>query len=402
MLGPTASSSAEGRGAMASPGRVRHYLDHAASSALRPAAATAVQAAWTSAGNPSSSHSSGRLARAILEGAREQLADAVGAHPSEIVFTSGGTEADHLVIAGGAGWGGEQGRPLVAASTVEHPAVAQSVRALGERAVWLDVDADGVLTTTALGSLDAQVAWASVMWVNNETGAVQPLGAVVESCRRAGVRVHSDAVQALGHVPVSFAEEGLDAMTLSAHKIGGPVGIGALVLRRDAPLAVVSHGGGQERRLRSGTVSVALAAGFAAAAAASVADLAEEAARLGVLRARLAAGLTAAADVRVNGPGPGGTSPAICHVTVPGTRADDVLLLLDAAGVDCSTGSACTAGVHQPSEVLLAMGASESDATASVRFSFGHTTTDADIDAVLAAWPDAVARARAAYRPAAD
>lgn len=386
---------------MASSGFARHYVDHAASSALRPSAAAAVRGAWEAVGNPSSLHASGRRARAILENAREQLADAVGALPAEVVFTSGGTEADNLVIAGGAGWGAGEGRPFVAASTVEHPAIAQSVRALGARAVWLGVDAEGLVTGAALDSLDERVAWASVMWVNNETGAVQPLGVVVEACRRAGVRVHSDAVQALGHLPVSFAASGLDAMTLSAHKVGGPVGVGALVVRRDAPLATVSHGGGQERTLRSGTVPVALAAGFAVAAAECVAELASERARLGALRARLAAGLTGAAGVRVNGPsGPGAVSPAICHVTVPGTRADDVLFLLDAAGIDCSTGSACTAGVHQPSDVLLAMGRSEADASASVRFSFGHATTVADVEAVLAAWPDAVARARAAYGPA--
>ena len=383
---------------MASSGLARHYLDHAASSPLRPVAAAAMQEAWQAVGNPSSLHASGRRARAILEDARERLADAVGAHPTEVVFTSGGTEADNLVIAGAAAWGKGQGRPLVAASRVEHPAIAQSVRALGERAVWLAVDADGLVADTALALLDERVAWASVMAVNNETGAVQPLGAVAEACRRAGVRAHSDAVQALGHVPVSFAESGLDAMTLSAHKVGGPVGVGALVLRRDAPLATVSHGGGQERKLRSGTVPVALAAGFAAAAAECVAEVASEGARLGALRARLAAGLTGVRGVRVNGPSrPGAVSPAICHVTVPGTRADDILFLLDAAGIDCSTGSACTAGVHQPSDVLLAMGRSEADASASVRFSFGHTTTDADVEAVLSAWPDAVARARAAY-----
>ncbi|MFT3877954.1 MAG: cysteine desulfurase family protein [Propioniciclava sp.] len=375
--------------------RDRHYLDHAATTPLRPQALTAMHAAWEAVGNPSSLHASGRRARAILEDAREQLADAVGAHPAEVVFTAGGTEADGLVIAGGALWGAGAGRPRVAASTVEHPAVLHGLRALGDRAVWLGVDADGVVTGDALASLRGEVAWASLMAVNNETGALQPLAAFVEACRRAGVRAHSDAVQALGHVPLSFADSGLDAMSLSAHKAGGPVGVGALIARRDAPLAVVSHGGGQERRLRSGTVPVALAAGFAAAAAASVAELDAEAVRLAGLRTRLVGGLTAVDGVRVNGPAL--VSPAICHVTVAGTRADDILFLLDAAGIDCSTGSACTAGVHQPSEVLLAMGRSEADASASVRFSLGWTTTAADIDAVLADWPDAVARARAAF-----
>ena len=370
----------------------RHYLDHAASSPLRPEARHAMLAAWETVGNPSSLHGSGRRARALLEDAREQLAAAVDAHPTEVVFTSGGTEADHLLIAGAAEWGASGGRPRVAASAVEHPAVAHGVRALGERGVRLPVDADGVVHAEGLAHLPPDVAWASLLWVNNETGTIQPIEAFVAACRRAGIRSHSDAVQALGHVPCSFAQSGLDALSLSAHKLGGPVGVGALVVRRDAPLAVVSHGGGQERRLRSGTVPVALAAGFAAAAAASVAELASESRRLSALRRRLVAGLSTVAHVRVNGGNH--VSPAICHVTVPGARADDVLLLLDAVGVDCSTGSACTAGVHQPSEVVLAMGLGEDAAVSSVRFSLGHTTVEGDVDAVVAAWPDAVARAR--------
>lgn len=373
---------------------MRHYLDHAASSPLRDEAREAMLVAWELTGNPSSLHGSGRRARSLLEDAREQLADAVDAHPAEVVFTSGGTEADHLVISGAAAWGAEHGRPRVAASAVEHPAVAHAVQALGGAGVRLPVDADGIVHSEGLTQLPPDVGWASVMWVNNETGAIQPIDGFVEACRRAGVRAHSDAVQALGHVRCSFTASRLDALSLSAHKLGGPVGVGALVVRRDAPLAVVSHGGGQERRLRSGTVPVALAAGFAAAAAASVAELAAQAPRWAGLRQRLVDGLTAVEGVRVNGGAH--TSPAICHVTVDGTRADDVLLLLDAAGIDCSTGSACTAGVHQPSEVVLAMGMGEEAATASVRFSLGHTTTAADVDALLAAWPDVVARARGA------
>lgn len=372
----------------------RHYLDHAASSPLRDEARDAMLAAWELAGNPSSLHASGRRVRGVLEDAREKLADALDAHPAEVVFTSGGTEADLLVVHGAAAWGAEHGRPRVAASTVEHPAVAHAVRALGDRAVSLGVDADGAVTGDALADLGGDVAWASVMAVNNETGTIQPLPAVVEACRRAGVRVHSDAVQAFGRIPLSFAESGLDALSVSAHKLGGPVGVGALVVRRDAPLAVVSHGGGQERQLRSGTVPAALAAGFAAAASAAVGSLAREASRLGALREALVAGLTEVEGVRVNG-GPH-VSPSLCHVTVRGVRSDDLLFLLDAAGIDCSTGSACSAGVHQPSDVLLAMGRSEQEAVSSVRFSLGHTTTSRTIEAILAVWPDAVARARGA------
>lgn len=373
---------------------MRHYLDHAASTPLRDEARSGMLDAFDVVGNASSLHGSGRRARAMLEDAREQLAAAVGCHPTEVVFTGGGTEADNLLVHGGAAWGVTNGRPRFAASTIEHPALAQGVRALGDRAVWLPVDGSGVLRASGLALLNREVAWASVMWVNNETGAVQPVDAFVAACRRAGVNAHSDAVQALGRVPVSFAVSGLDAMTVSAHKVGGPVGVGALIIRRDAPLAPVSHGGGQERRLRSGTVPVALAVGFAAAAEASVQARGTEATRLGRLREQLATGLARLEGVRVNAAPE--TSPAICHVTVEGARADDVLLLLDAAGIDCSTGSACTAGVHQPSEVVLAMGLGEEAAVSSLRFSLGWSTTVADVIALLDAWPVAVERARAA------
>lgn len=368
---------------------MRHFLDHAATTPLRPAARAALEAALDVVGNPSSLHASGRRARAILEDAREQLADAVGAHPTEVVLTSGGTEADHLVVRGSSG----AGRPRFACSTVEHPAVAGSARALGDAASWLGVDQDGLVTADALAGLGPDVGWASVIWVNNETGVVSPLDDVVAACRAAGVRVHSDGVQALGHVPLDFAASGLDALSLSGHKVGAPVGVGALVVRRDAPLAVTSTGGGQERRLRSGTVPVALAASFAAAVAEAVADLPREAERLGALRARVVASVEAL-GARVNGAA--GGSPAIVNATFDGCRADDLLMLLDASGIDCSTGSACTAGVHQPSEVLLAMGRGEADARSSLRFSFGWSTTDADVDGLVAALPQAVAGARAA------
>ena len=373
---------------------MRHYLDHAATSPLRPAALEAMTEAWRQIGNPSSQHASGRAAHAALEDARERLAAALGADPSEVVFTGGGTEADNLVVLGGAGDPATSGRPDVAVSAVEHPAVRAAADALAGRGRILAVDADGRVEAEALASLDAGVAWVSVMWVNNETGTVQPLPAVIEAARRVGASVHSDAVQAVGHLPVSFADSGLDAMTVSAHKLGGPVGVGALVARREAPLSPVTRGGGQERRLRSGTVPVALAAGFAAAAVEAVASRTRESARLGALRGRLVAGVAALPDVRING---GDTvGPAILNATFAGARADDLLLLLDAAGVDASTGSACTAGVHQPSEVLLAMGRRDADASASWRFSRGWTSTDADVDAVVAALPEALARARAA------
>lgn len=372
---------------------MRHYLDHAATTTARPSATTAFADAAGHA-NPSSVHSAGRAARRALEEAREELAAAVGAHPTEVVFTSGGTEANNLLVLGGASAGRRLGRPRVAASTVEHPAVAEAVRSLGADALWLDVDADGAVTPAALASLDSNVAWASVMWVNNETGAVQPIEQVVAAAGRIGALAHSDAVAALGHVPVDFAASGLDALTLSAHKVGGPVGVGALVVRRGVRIDPTGFGGGQEARLRSGTVPVALAAGFAAAAADAVAEVADEATRLRGLRDRLVVGLRRLDGIDVVEPAAG--SPAICQAIFTGCRAEDLLLLLDAAGIDCSTGSACTAGVHEPSRVLLAMGRTPRQAASALRFSFGATTTEVTIDAVLAALPAALTRARAA------
>lgn len=377
---------------------MRRYLDHAASSPLLPAAREAMLAAWARTGNPSSVHAAGRAARALLEDARERLADVLGAHPTEVVFTSGGTESDNLAVLGASRRGAAEGRPLVACSAVEHPAVLDAALSLGaDRVRLLDVDADGRVTASALDALaPGALGVVSVMWANNETGTLQPIASVVEAARRVGAFAHSDAVAALGHVPLDFAGSGLDALSLSAHKVGGPVGVGALVVRRDAPVAPIGFGGGQERRLRSGTVPVALAAGFAAAASVAVARVAEGRPYGVDLRERLLTGLCEVPGVWANG----GTdvSPGACHVTVSGCRADDLLLLLDAAGIDCSTGSACTAGVHQPSHVLLAMGRPDADAVGSLRFSFGWSSTDADVDAALAAFPDAVARARAAAR----
>lgn len=367
----------------------RTYLDHAASSPLRAEVLAAMSAALGMAGNPSSLHTSGRGARRLLEEARESLASSLGAAPGEVVFTSGGTEANNLALLGGARAGA-----VVAVSAVEHPSVI-GVRGLRDGVRVLPVTASGHLDVPAArGVLDEAVRLVSVQWVNNETGAVQPMGQVVELGRAIGARVHSDAVQALGHVEVDFAASGLDLMSVSAHKLGGPVGVGALVVRRGVEVAPSGFGGVQEARLRSGTVPVALAVGFAEAARLAVAGLAEEASRLAVLRDRLIAGAVATTGCVPNTVAPG--SPAIVNLTFAGVRADDLLMLLDAAGIDASTGSACTAGVHQPSEVLLAMGRSLADAGASLRFSFGPSTTQADIERVLAVLPDAVARARSA------
>ncbi len=369
----------------------RVYLDHAAGSPMVPAAIQAMEPLLGVPGNPSSLHTSGRTMRRHLEDARDSLAADLGARPAEVVFTSGGTESNNLALLGSLAHLGKA--TMAAVSAVEHPSVA-GLAHHHAHVVRLRVDQDGRLDLAAAADVIPRAGLVSVMWVNNETGAVQPV--VQLASTSGGTRVHSDAVAALGHVRLDFAASGLELMSVSAHKIGGPVGIGALLVRRGVTLGPVGFGGGQEAKLRSGTVPVALAAGFAAAARHALSTLAAEQERLLSLRARLVDGVLATVPgVRVNGSG--AVSPAIVNVTVHRTRADDVLLILDAAGIDCSTGSACSAGVHQPSDVLLAMGRSAEDAAASLRFSFGPGTTPAHVDALLAALPDAVGRARAAF-----
>ncbi len=369
----------------------RSYLDHAASSPTLPEAVEAMLRALGRPGNPSSLHTAGRAARRLLEEARESLAADLGASPAEIVFTSGGTEANNLALLGVVA----PERREVAISAVEHPSVA-AVRARLPEVMVIGVDTSGHLDLADASRLvGRRTGLVSVMWVNNETGAVQPIAEVVELAGSAGALVHSDAAQAFGHLPVDFAASGLDLLSVSAHKLGGPVGIGALLVRRGVRLEPSGFGGGQEARLRSGTVPVGLAAGFAAASSAATSRLAVEVGRLARLRDRLVTGaLAGIPSCRSNTIEPCG--PAIVNLTFTGARADDVLLLLDAAGIDASTGSACTAGVHQPSEVLLAMGSTPADAGATLRFSFGPETTTSDIDRLLAVLPGAVATARGA------
>lgn len=369
----------------------RTYLDHAASSPTLPEVVEAMAPWWGRPGNPSSLHASGRAARAALEEARESLAADLGCRPGEVVLTSGGSEANTLALLGSR----TPERAGLAISAVEHPSVAAVRDRPGPVAV-LPVRPSGHLEPAdAAGRLDQATALVSVMWVNNETGAVQPVAAVAGLAHEAGALAHSDAVQAFGHLPVDFAGSGLDLLTVSAHKLGGPVGVGALVVRRGVRLTPVGFGGGQEARLRSGTVPVALAVGFAAASRVAAVRREAEHARLAGLRDRLLAG------VRATVPGAGVNTfapcaPTIANVTFPGSRADDLLLLLDLAGFDASTGSACTAGVHQPSEVLLAMGRNLAEAAASVRFSLGPDTTTGQVEALLDVLPALVARARGA------
>lgn len=384
------------------------YLDHAATTPMLPGATRVLTEHLAHPGNPSSLHASGRAARRVVEEARERAAAALGARPSEVVWTSGGTEADNLAVKG-LFWARrthDPARRRILVSAVEHHAVLDPAFWMAEHAgaelVLLPVDGDGVLDLDALrAELEqhgAQAALLSVMWANNEVGALQPLDEVVALARRFGVPVHADAVQAVGQVPVDFAASGLDAMTVSGHKVGGPGGTGALLARRGLELTPVLHGGGQERGVRSGTLDAPLLASFATALDEAVARRPEHAARVGALRDSLVDGVRAAvSDAVLRGPAdPARRLPANAHFTFPGCEGDSLLYLLDSAGVEASTGSACQAGVPRPSHVLLAMGVDEDDARGALRFSLGHTSTEADVAALLAALPGVVERARAA------
>lgn len=387
------------------------YLDHAATTPMLPAAVAAMTQQLAVVGNPSSLHRTGRAARRVVEESREQIARAVGARPSEILFTSGGTESDNLALKG-TYWARRDADPTrdrLLVSTIEHHAVLDCVEFLvaheGARVTWLECDDEGVVhpdtLRAAIESDPGSVALASVMWANNEVGTVAPVAELAAVAREHGIPFHTDAVQAVGHLPVDFAASGVDLMAVSAHKLGGPVGVGALVARRDAAMVPLAHGGGQERQVRSGTLDTAAIVAFAVALTEAVESVPVETARLVALRDDLIErALTIAPDIRPSGvwrPGDGTHRlPGNAHLIVPGCDGDSLLYLLDAAGVSCSTGSACQAGVPRPSHVLLAMGLSESDARGALRVTLGHTSTQADVDAFIDALPAAVDRARRA------
>ena len=384
------------------------YLDHAATTPMLPEAAEALTAQLSSTGNASSLHASGRRARRTVEESRETLADALGARPSEVVFTSGGTEADNLAVKG-LYWSrraADPARTRVLSSPVEHHAVLDAVHWLGEHegatVEYLPVDAHGRVHPDALREAIARapedVALATVMWANNEIGTIMPIRELADVAAEFGVPLHADAVQAFGQVPVDFGASGLAAMTVSGHKIGGPYGIGALLLGREHTPVPVLHGGGQERHVRSGTLDVPAIASFAVAGRLAAERRGAFEREVGALRDRLAdAVLAAVPDAILGGdPAPGGRLPANAHCTFPGCEGDSLLLLLDAQGIECSTGSACTAGVAQPSHVLLAAGVDPDLARGTLRFSLGHTSTQADVDEVAKAIGPAVERARAA------
>ncbi|GAA4727228.1 cysteine desulfurase family protein [Nocardioides endophyticus] len=387
------------------------YLDHAATTPMVPAAVEAMTAHLLEVGNASSLHASGRHARRVVEESRETIAQALDCRPGEVVFTSGGTEADNMALKG-VYWSrraADPRRTRILATSIEHHAVLDPLHWLETAegaAVWplavdsqarLDVDAFRAAVERDPGS----VALISVMWANNEVGTLQPIDEVVAIAAEHGIPVHTDAVQAVGAVPVAFARSGVDALTLTGHKVGGPFGVGALVVRRELDVTPLVHGGGQERDIRSGTIDPPAIAGFAAAVELAVKQQADHATRISALRDDLVRRVIAAVpDAHLHGPAldSGARLPGNAHLGFPGCEGDSLLMLLDARGIECSTGSACSAGVPQPSHVLLAMGRDEEAARHSLRFSLGHTSTQADVDAVVEAIVPVVERARAAKR----
>jgi cysteine desulfurase len=390
---------------------VTAYLDHAATTPILEEVVEVVTATMRQVGNASSLHTSGRQARRTVEESRESIAEDLGVRPSQVIFTSGGTESDNLAVKG-TFWrrhGDDPARRRLVVSGVEHHAVLDPVDHLvstGQADVtWLEPDEHGVVSPSvlraALAADPSSAALVSVMWANNEVGTVQPVAELAAVAREHGVPFHTDAVQALGQVPLPLGEVPVDLVTLTGHKVGGPLGVGILVAGRDQDPVPLTHGGGQERQIRSGTLDVPGIAGLAVAVRHAVTHQAVHAEHMTALRDRLIRGALAVdPTVTVSGhwqPGDGiHRLPGNAHLRLPDCDGDSLLYLLDAAGVECSTGSACQAGVPRPSHVLLAMGVSEADARGALRLSLGHASSEADVDAFLAALPGALDRARRA------
>jgi cysteine desulfurase len=380
------------------------YLDHAATTPMLPQALDAYVRTARALGNASSLHGSGRAARRTVEEAREHIADALGAKPGEVIFTGSGTEADNLAVKGIHWARRADRRNRVVTTAIEHHAVADAVAWLGDHekadVTELPVDKLGRVDTAILAELLAEscteITVLTCMWANNEVGTLQPIREIAALAAPHGIPVHTDAVQAVGHVPVDFAASGAAALTLSGHKLGGPTGTGALLLRRDVKAVPLLHGGGQEREIRSGTLDVPGIAALAEAVAHAVRTQQEESQRLALLRDDLVARLLDVVPDAVYNGDPDSRLPGNAHFSFPGCEGDALLMLLDAAGVECATGSACSAGIAQPSHVLLAMGTEADDARSSLRFTLGWPTTSADVDALVAALPEAVRRAKSA------
>lgn len=389
----------------------RVYLDHAATTDVLPAAIDAMVEQMRNGGNPSSLHAVGRDARATVEYARERIARAIGADPAEVIFTSGGTEADNLAVKG-IYWKRREEDPQrtrIIVSSIEHHAVEETCewleKAEGAQLEWIPVDEHGSVNPQTVRELieknPEDVALVTVMWANNEVGTVQPIPEIAAIAAEYGIPVHSDAVQAFGAVPIDFHASGVATLAISGHKIGGPMGIGALVATRAVQLTPVLHGGGQERSVRSGTIDAPAIAGFAEAAVHSVENLPEESARIAALRNELVAAISALIpQAHLSGENPLTEEypgqkrlPGNAHFTFENAEGDTLLFLLDMQGISSSTGSACNAGVTRPSHVLMAMGMDEDTARSAQRFTLGHSTTGADIARLIAALPSAYEQA---------
>lgn len=384
------------------------YLDHAATTPMVPEAVGAVSAAMATVGNAASLHGSGRAARRRVEESREVVAQVLGARPSEVVFTGGGTESDNLAVKG-IYWARRAADPSLRRlliSSVEHHAVTDSAQWLvdheGAEITWLAVDSLGRVRPEtlrrALAEHAGDTALVSIMWANNEVGTVMAVSELAAIAHEYDVPMHTDAVQAVGQVPVDFAASGVDALTITGHKFGGPFGAGALLLGREVSCVPLLHGGGHERDVRSGSPDVVALVGLAAAARVASEQLGARARNLASLRDQLITGVFGVVpDAVLNGdPEPGGRLPGNAHLTFPGCEGDSLLMLLDARGIECSTGSACTSGVAQPSHVLIAMGVEPRAARGSLRLSLGHTSTARDVAVFVEAIGPVVDRARAA------
>jgi len=377
------------------------YLDNAATTPVRPEVLEAMlpYLGKEAFGNPSSAHRFGRAARAGIEEAKRTIAEAVGAEPNQVVFTSGGTEADNLAIIGAALAARDRGGPFrVAVSATEHKAVlaaAHAVRHLGGEEIILPVTASGLVEDAEIAkAIDRGVAVVSVMWVNNEVGTVQPVRQLAERCREAGVLFHCDAVQAFGKVPVSLRDISCTLLTISGHKIGAPKGIGALIVRDRKAVEAIIHGGGQQFGIRPGTENVPGIIALGTAARLAAEEQQSLAARLRELRDELERRVLAIVpDAVING-WQTERAPHVSNVSIPGTDSEALLMHLDLAGIACSSGSACSTGAVEPSHVLTAMGVPRDLGVAALRFSFGKDSTIEDVEAVTAALPKIVEKVR--------
>ncbi|MFY8023585.1 MAG: cysteine desulfurase family protein [Candidatus Nanopelagicaceae bacterium] len=387
----------------------RVYLDNAATTPISEVALQAFIEQSRQLGNPSSLHTYGRKVRKDVEEAREKLAGLIGCHSSEIIFTGSGTEANNLAIKG-AYWHRNQGgkqRNVIVISAFEHHAVLDPARWLedfeGAEVVEVPVTREGFVNLSELRNVvlerHDEIALISIMHSNNEVGTVQSMDDISKIAQEFKIPLHTDAVQSLGKVPLSFKELELFAMTISAHKVGGPIGVGALILQKGIDITPILHGGGQERDIRSGTVNAAGIIAFVAATQSAMRDLESNAVKISALRRKLVAAIQAEiSDATLNGVLEGATLPGIANISFPNTESDALLLLFDAEGIACSTGSACSAGVQEASHVLMAMGLSEKEARSSLRFSLGTGNSDSDIEYLQTCIKRVIDRARAAFR----